>query len=78
MASLFGDGSIWSDLSGGLIEISGVLKLLDSTDGSLTVENLLLEDTIIQDTQAQSDKLLDLCVRREVATHACARSRTRP
>ncbi len=63
MASLFGGGSLWESSAMDLFFTeSGVSKLLDSSDGSLTVENLLQQETIIQDTQAQTPRLLDLCV----------------
>jgi hypothetical protein len=63
MASLFGDGSIWDTAASSMFFTeSGVSKLLERArqGETIAVEDLLLEDTIIQDTQAQGEELIAL------------------
>lgn len=58
--SLFGDGSIWDmTASSQFFTVSKISQLL--ADGNIPqLEEIMQEDTVIQDTQAQSRELLDL------------------
>ena len=71
MSSLFGDGSLWDTSANMFFTETGVNKLLNTykEGGHVTVEQLLSEDTIIQDTQAQVSELLDLYA--PSATYRC-------
>ena len=58
MSSLFADGGMWGDASALFFSKSGVAEVLERA--SFTLEELLLQDEIIQETQGQNTALLRL------------------